>query len=229
MKKKLLQKVTLEDKQKKWFFSLDGKPLFQRREKSLFLVLEGLDGSGQTTQSNLLKEYLEKKGRRVLLTKEPTLITKTGREIRRILEKEKIVNAAKLQALFAEDRKEHLKKEIIPALKSNKVVISDRYFLSSLAYGTASGVDLEYLILLNKEFLQPDLTFLLKVSPRICIERIKKRGEKETLFEEEDRLKKIWQQYKVLTKKFNDIIIINGEKSIKEVAKDIKKVLNQYL
>ena len=199
--------------------------------KGRFIVFEGLDGSGQSTQANLLRNFLIKKGFEVILTKEPTLTSKAGKEIREVLDKKKTIPPAKLQELFAKDRKEHLGKVIIPALKKGKIVISDRYFFSSFAYGKASGVNLEWLIKINNDFLLPDITFLLKVSPKICLERIKKRnkGKKRTLFEEKEKLEKVWQVYKILPTRFKNIYIINGEKPIKEVFKTIKKIINSKL
>jgi dTMP kinase len=194
-----------------------------------FIVFEGLDGSGQSTQANLLKDFLIKQGFLVVLTKEPTLDSVAGKEIRKILDKKTQVRPVQLQKLFAQDRKEHLEKIIIPALKKGEIVISDRYFFSSFAYGSASGVSLQGLFKLNKDFLVPDLTFLLKVSPKICLERIKKRGDKRTLFEEKRKLTKVWQVYKLLPKKFKNVNIINGEKSIKEVFSQIKKMLRDLV
>lgn len=70
----------------------------------------------------------------------------------------------------------------------------------------------------------PDLTFILKVSPEICLERIKKRGDRRTLFEKKEKLAKVWQIYKLLTKKLKNIKVIKGEKTIKEVFSQIKKL-----
>jgi len=123
-----------------------------------FIVFEGLDGSGQTTQSKLLKDYLCQKGYKVVLTKEPTKTSKVAPRIQKILNQKEKVSAKKLQELFAKDRKEHLKKLVIPSLKKGKIVISDRYFFSSFAYGKASGVPFKYLFQINKDFLIPDLT-----------------------------------------------------------------------
>ncbi|PIR02253.1 MAG: dTMP kinase [Candidatus Nealsonbacteria bacterium CG11_big_fil_rev_8_21_14_0_20_37_68] len=152
-----------------------------------FIVFEGLDGSGQSTQANLLKDFLLEKNFNVILTKEPTQDSEAGKKIRKILDKKAGVQPLQLQKLFAQDRKEHLENIIIPALKEGKIVISDRYFFSSFAYGSASGVNLEWLIKINDEFLLPNLTFILKVSPKICLGRIKKRGDKITLFEEKKK------------------------------------------
>lgn len=100
--------------------------------KGKFIVFEGLDGSGQSTQSGLLRDFLIKKGYKVLLTKEPTLNSKFGKKIKRVLNKKERVSAKKLQELFTQDRKEHLEKTIIPALKKGEIVISDRYFFPLL-------------------------------------------------------------------------------------------------
>jgi len=156
--------------------------------KGKFIAFEGLDGSGQTTQANLLKDFLIKKGFEVVLTKEPTLNSRAGKKIEKILDKEIVVSPRQLQELFSEDRNWHQKNKVKPNLKKGKIVITDRSQFSSFAYGSASGVELDYLFFLNKKFIEPDLTILLKVSPKVCIKRIRKRGQKETLFEKEKQL-----------------------------------------
>ena len=188
-----------------------------------FIVFDGLDGSGQSTQAGLLRDFLSGKSHQVVLTKEPTLDSEAGKKIRQILNKKTWVAPMQLQKLFARDRQEHLEKVIIPALKEGKTVISDRYFFSSFAYGVASGLDLNWLIKINDEFLLPDLTFILKVSPEICHQRIEKRGRKKTLFEEKEKLTKVWETYKILPSLFENVYIIEGEKPIKEVFYEIIK------
>ena len=194
-----------------------------------FVAFEGLDGSGQTTQANLLKDFLIKKGVKVILTKEPTLKSRAGIKIKKILAEEITVSPKELQELFAKDRNWHQKNIIEPALKKGKIVISDRSQFSSLAYGVASGVELDYLLKINKKFIEPDLIILLKVSPKVCLQRIKKRGEKETLFEKEKQLNKVWQIFEKLSKKFKNIIMVNGEKSIEEIHRKIKEIVSQKL
>lgn len=190
-----------------------------------FIVFEGLDGSGQTTQVELLKEFLEKKQYSVVTTKEPTQDSKAGLKIKKILTEKIKIDPFELQKLFAEDRACHLKKVIIPNLKNGKIVISDRYFFSSFAFGSADGADLEKIIELNNQFLLPDICFLLKVSPKECIRRIEKRGEPKTLFEEEKKLAKVWHFYEIISKRFKCIKIIDGEKSIDDVFNEIKEVI----
>lgn len=194
-----------------------------------FIVFEGLDGSGQSTQANLLKDFLVDKGYQVVLTKEPTLNSYAGKKIRQVLDKKLKITPFKLQQLFAQDRKKHLEGIIIPALKKNKIVISDRYFFSSLAYGAVEGLSLNYLIKLNKKFLVPDLVFIFKTQPEVCLQRIKNRKKERTLFEEKEKLGEVWEIYKNLPKRFNKVYIINSEKSRKEVFQEVRKIVYKHI
>lgn len=214
--------------QKMRYTSLNNKSLLRHKKGTGFIVFEGLDGSGQSTQTKLLGRYLLKKGYQVVLTKEPTLDSQAGRKIREALDEKIKIESAKLQELFAQDRKEHLKNLIIPALKKGKIVISDRYFFSSFAYGSID-LDLEWLIKLNKNFLMPDLTFILATRPEICLERIKNRGEEIKLFEKKEKLEKVWQNYQLLSQRFKNIYFVDGEKSIREVFQQVKKILKAEL
>ena len=198
-----------------------------------FIVFEGLDGSGQSTQAALLRDFLVKKGYKVLLTKEYTKNSEAGRKIR------KIVNTissprgrnfhAELQELFAKDRKAHLKNKISPALKKGKIVISDRYFFTSFAYGKAEGVSLRQLIKMNDKFLFPDLTFILKVAPEKCISRMKKRDKKRTFFEERKHFTKAWKIFEGFPKKFKNVYMIDGERSIEGVFSQVQSIVHSKL
>lgn len=197
--------------------------------KGKFIAFEGLDGSGQTTQANLSRDYLIKEGVKVILTKEPTKDSEAGKKIRKALNKEIAVSPIRLRKLFVEDRDWHQKNIIIPNLKKGKLVITDRSQFSSFAFGTAHGVDLNYIIKLNDKFIEPDLVILLKTSPRTSLERIKKRGEDQTLFEKEKQLEKVWQVYEKLAKRFKNIIIVDGEKTIEEIHKKIRQIIKRVL
>ncbi|OGG42821.1 dTMP kinase [Candidatus Jorgensenbacteria bacterium RIFCSPLOWO2_12_FULL_42_11] len=187
-----------------------------------FIVFEGLDGSGQSTQVKLLAEFLKRKKHQVLTTKEPTLDSTAGKLIRKVLDKKKKIPPQKLQELYARDRQEHLKKVIIPALKKGKTVISDRYFFSSFAYG-GLDVPFSYLLKINDKFLLPDLVFFINTKPETCILRIDKRGKKNTFFECKDKLEKVYWKYKKILKKFKNVVVINGEISISRIHQEIKK------
>lgn len=194
--------------------------------KGLFIVFEGIDGSGESTQAALLKDFLEKMGKKVLLTKEPYIENESGKKIREVLEKKVSMDLKELQILFTENRREHLEKLIEPALNDGVTVISDRYYFSTFAFGAASGVDLEYLISLNEKFLHPNVTFILDVAPEISMERIDKRGKPKEFFEKVDRLKNTREYYKLFPKRFKDVYLIDGERSIEEVFEEIKRRIN---
>ena len=192
-----------------------------------FIVFEGLDGSGQSTQAGLLKNFLIEKGFEVILTKEPTLDSEAGRKLRRILDEKEKIEPAKFQELFVQDRREHLENLVITARKQSKYVISDRYFYSTFAFGSSEEVDLEWLIKINDNFLTPDVVFLMKVSPEVCVARIDTRGRKKTYFEKVEKLSRAWEIYKILPQRFGEIIIVDGERKIPEIFEEIKKIISQ--
>lgn len=189
-----------------------------------FIVFEGLDGSGQSTQAEKLYKFFRQTGRLVILTKEPTENSQAGRKIRKVLRKEIKVESDELQKLFAQDRKKHLKTLIKPALKEGKYVISDRYFLSTYAFG-GIDLDIEWLINLNNDFILPDITFFLDVSPEICLKRIGRRGKRFEFFEKREKLTRIRKNYLSLAARFKGIHLINGELLKIRVFDQIIKVL----
>lgn len=191
--------------------------------KGKFIVFDSLDGAGNSTQVKLLADYLNKIGKRTHITKEPTS-SLIGGLIKSQLTHDWKSSPECLQLLFCADRAYHLEKEIIPLLKKGINVISDRYFFSTMAYGNLEINDLNWLIEINKKFILPDLTFFLKVSPRVCIERIKKDRFEITLFEKEEILRKVWKNYEILAKKFKNVFIINGERPPEEIAKEIREI-----
>lgn len=200
-----------------------------------FIVFEGLDGSGQSTQAGLLVSFLngEKQKSKLghmgaHLTKEPTpnLI---GGLIRSQLSGDWKSSQECLQLLFTADRAHHLEKEIIPLLKRGISVICDRYFFSTIAFGSIGIKDRGWLLDLNKNFLLPDFIFLLKVSPKTCMSRIHGARYSTELFEKEHLLKDIWKGYAKLAKEFKNVYIINGEGSVDEVSENIKKTIASKL
>lgn len=188
--------------------------------KGKFIVFDSLDGAGNSTQVKLLADYLNKIGKKTHITKEPTsgLI---GGLIRSQLNHDWKSSQICLQLLFSADRAYHLEKEVIPLLKRGINVISDRYFFSTMAYGNLEINDLDWLIEINKKFILPDLTFFLKVSPKTCIERIKKDRFEITLFEKEKILEKVWKNYEVLAKKFKNVFVIDGEREVEKIHREI--------
>lgn len=192
-----------------------------------FIVFEGLDGSGQITESVFLKDFLIEKNYKVLMTKEPTVASEAGQEIKKVLEGKRKISPLKLQKLFVQDRKLHLDNLIIPNLEKGNIVISDRYFFSTFAYGVSDGLDLDWLLKINDDFLMPDMVFFLDVNQDICLERIKKRGIEKTLFEKREKLKKVYENYKKIIKNFENVYSINGELMPDKVFKEIKKYVEK--
>lgn len=141
--------------------------------KGFFLTLEGLDGSGKTTQARLLARFLEEKGIRVRLTREPGGGLKGVRDL--LLEGEALSPEAEY-LLFSADRAEHVRKVILPALEEGYWVISDRYLDSSLAYqGYGRGLPLPWLLEVARRAtsdLKPRLTFLLDLPPEEALGRV---------------------------------------------------------
>lgn len=150
--------------------------------QGLFIALEGLDGSGTTTQTDLLVKRLHANDYTALGTCEPSANV-VGQIIRRALKKELTFGPEALAALFAADRLDHVAREIEPALANGKVVISDRYLLSSLAYQTIEN-PLEWVVALNQKARRPDLNLLLRVHPSIAAKRLAIRGGSSELFDE---------------------------------------------
>ena len=167
--------------------------------KGRFVVLEGIDGSGTSTQAKLLHNFLKRNHRECSLTFEPSS-GPIGDFIRNILwGKIKLTDndlhrEEQLSFLFAADRANHLQREgdgIETCLKKGMDVICTRYILSSLAYHSYNYDFIKYL---NKNFLKPDITFYLDVSPHVAIQRINK-NRKPDLNENLENLKRVKRNY----------------------------------
>jgi len=201
---------------------------FQKKKlkKPLFIVFEGVDGAGSSTQTQLLSEWFKKHNLPVLATKEPTnnLI---GGLIRGVLTKEWALNPAGLQLLFSADRAHHLQREIEPALKKGINVICDRYLYSSIAFG---GLDLEFdwLWKINKNFLTPDIVFWLKISPQTAINRINQSRAGFELFEEVKKMEKINQNYQKIAKRLKNFYEIDAEQTPQQMLAEEIKIVKRF-
>ncbi|MBI2085267.1 MAG: dTMP kinase [Candidatus Aenigmarchaeota archaeon] len=195
--------------------------------KGKLIAIEGCDGSGLSTQTKMLCEWLRSKGKEVLQTKEPTE-NFIGKTIRSVLRKEITTDQKTLQLLFCADRAHHLESEIIPALEQNKIVVTDRYIMSTIAFGSLNE-DAEWLKKLNEKFRKPDLTIIIDVPEDISINRIKSSRPKIELFEEKEKLKKIRENYKTLSKEFPNVILVDGTKPPEEVFNLIKSAVESNL
>src|SRR5262245_17040505 len=140
-----------------------------RLDFGIFIVLEGIDGAGKTTQTNNLCAFLDTAGEPYLRSKEPT-DGPWGQKIRRSATNGRMTLQEELTA-FIEDRKEHLREKIIPALSDGETVILDRYLYSTIAYQGSRGGDVSQIApKVLADAREPDIVLLLDVSPAIGIE-----------------------------------------------------------
>jgi dTMP kinase len=190
----------------------------------MFIAIEGIDGSGKGTQAKLLNKWLKEKGYETFLTKEPTTGV-IGRLLREAL-KEGGLDSKTEALLFAADRAEHVK-EILPKLEEGRVVITERYLLSSMAYQGASGVSMEWVKEVNRFAPSPDIVLLLDVSPEVGLKRITFR-EKE-YFERREFLSKVREIYLDLEKDHKNIIKIDASGSIEDVQTAIRRKIGRIL
>ena len=191
----------------------------------LFIALEGIDGSGTTTHTRLLGKWLANKGWEVMQTHEPTNY-RIGRLLREIL-RDAAVPPAVDALLFAADRVDHTIRRIQPALDQGKIVITDRYIESSVAYQSSSGLQKEWVLALNQFALQPNLTILLDIPPEVALRRKKKPKPREK-FEKVAFLTKVRQVFLDRAKE-QGFTIIKAEQSIKEVQHQIQKLVEPLL
>jgi len=161
-----------------------------------FIVIEGPDGAGTTLHAKLLAERLQQDGRKVLLTAEPT-DNPIGTWIRTILRGREILPADALQLLFCADRAWHVAQVIRPALQEGTIVISDRYALSTVAYGTVQGLDTQWLQSIGDGFAQPDCTILALPPIQVALERLGRR-EAHDIFEQREVQERLHDVYRDL-------------------------------
>lgn len=162
----------------------------------MFVVLEGIDGSGTTTQAQQIAERLRGRGIGSLVTAEPST-GELGLLLRRALRREVRMSEATLALLFAADRIDHLEREILPALAEGRVVICDRYLMSSWAY-QALDLPLEWVRILNARAQAPDLTLFLDVDPAVAAKRRHQRGGAEEHFDALATQRRVAENYRAL-------------------------------
>lgn len=201
--------------------------------KGKFIVFEGIDGSGISTQTANLSKFLESEyGLKTVLAKEPSE-GPLGTLIRQVLSgRLSGVNEQSLALLFAADRIDHNHNKIVPALEQGKYVLCDRYLWSSLAY-QGINIDRDWIEQINRYAAKPDLTLFIKVRPEISLERIYSTRFRIEIFEKHDILQQVYNNYINLFKTWNDlgepVIEIDGEQTPEIVQEQIMEALKVSL
>ena len=195
-------------------------------KKAKFIVFEGIDGCGKSTQAELLAEYLKKEGKDVVQTREHTRDLSAGKLIDQIVNHQGQLVPVAMQMLYVVDRIDHSARVIKPALVEGKIVISDRYWWSTIAYSNLCNQK-EYFLKIQREvIIKPDVVIWVDLKVKTALERMGSRGKNPTIFEKEKKLKKIRKGYRWLAKKFpKNCIVVDGSKSIEEIHQEIVKKL----
>jgi dTMP kinase len=205
----------------------NSRPILRR-----FVVFEGLDGAGTTTQLHLLDARLAKDGIAHWVTSEPSPLP-TGRLVRQVLKGEVDARPETLARLFSADRHEHLygPHGIVERLGRGELVVSDRYILSSLAYqGVSCGPDLPHM--LNAAFPLPELLVFFDIQTRIAMDRLASRSERE-IFETHPVQEQVQAAYEESLSEFAGsgmkIVRIDASKSVAEVTKAISEAVSPLI
>lgn len=185
----------------------------------MFIVFEGIDGCGKSTQARMLAEWLGKEGSQVVATAEPTK-NRMGLFLREILSGREKVDPKTLALLFTADRCEHLERVVEPALSEGRIVLSERYYHSTIAYQSAQGVDAEWLFDINSFARKPDLAIFLDVRPKDAI----KRKKCEEIFENGIFLEKVYAEYM----RFDEMIKVDGTGGMDAVHERIKRIVSNF-
>jgi dTMP kinase len=168
-------------------------------KRGLFIVLEGPDGAGISTQTALLQSALAARGIRAIATKEPSS-GPVGSLIRQALSRRLVYPPAEpigddvLALLYAADRLDHIRADILPRIESGVHVVCDRYVLSSYAYQGAT-LGQQWVRELNRRAIDPDITFFIDVPPEVSLGRVASRGGHTELYETLERLSLVYANY----------------------------------
>ena len=200
---------------------------------SKLIVLEGLDGAGTTTQARRLVAHLRARGDTAHLTREPS-DGPIGKLIREMLTghhtpPEGRISQSTFGLMFAADRLDHLQREVEPRLAAGAIVVSDRWYHSSLAY-QGTGADRDWITTLNARARRPDLTIFLEVRPEIAAQRRVAAGRVQELFEDMRMQQEVDAGYRAtiaeLTALGERIEVIDGELPPDAVFQEIVRLID---
>lgn len=195
--------------------------------KGFIVAFEGIDGSGKTTHSRLLAEWLIEQGREVVVEHEPTQ-GPWGRKLRESGSTGRLAPEKELE-YFIEDRKQHVQEVILPAISQGKVVILDRYYFSNMAYQGTRGLDIDEIRRSNEAFApRPDLLVILDIEVDKALQRIGARGDIANEFEKKENLEQCRAIFLDLGKE-DFVKIIPTDTTPDEVESGIRKTVRERL
>lgn len=201
-------------------------------ERGKFIVFEGIDGSGKSTQIGLLKEALKKRGIPCRATLEPTF-GMVGSVLHDILSGKVLADPKVTASLFVADRLDHILNQtdgVLKSIESGETVICDRYYFSSYAYQSVE-VPRDWVISANRmaaETLRPDATIFIDISADTAMDRISKNRENTELYETKERLSAVREGYFSafeMMKNEEKVFVVDGNRSIDEIAEEIQKIV----
>ncbi len=197
--------------------------------KGVLIVLEGIDGTGKTTQAQMLVTKLRESGYDPVHLHEPTRSV-WGMKIRELFAKGRSVSPEEELHYFIEDRKLDVKENILPALNRGQVVVLDRYYISNAAYQGALGIEPTKIIKMNSFAPEPDLVLILDLPAEVGLSRINNREHgAPNFFEILDYQRKVRTIFHRLKDVLKNTHIIDASPSAEELASTLWKICNEYL
>lgn len=191
------------------------------------IVFEGIDGTGKSTQLALLAAYLHHSSYPVVVTKEPTE-GGYGKQIRQLYTHRELYSRDEELALFVADRREHVQQVLLPALQQGKIILCDRYYLSTAAYQGAKGFDPLRILEQNRFAPEPDIALLFKAPLAVGLDRITAgRGDQLNDFERDETLARVAAIFDSLTLTYIHPIDANG--TIASIQAEVRKAIMPLL
>ena len=216
---------------------------FRRNPHSgIYIAIEGIDASGKTTQVEKLSQYFASKNKEFVITSEPRDDGLVGDLIRQVLSGKVKVPSTALQYLYTANRVINHHDIVEPALESNKVVLSSRCFWSAIPYGVMDQSHGDYdmsgaaqimiaqgILSMYHQFIAPDITFYLQITPNTASVRLSKMDKIKEVYEKKEKLDKISKGYEWLLKEFpEEFVVVDGEKSEEEITKELIQKIEEY-
>jgi len=193
----------------------------KQKQRGTFICIEGLDGSGKTTQAKRLVKNLRRRGFDAVYATEPST-GKVGKLIRSfVLDRDKRVPIALEALLFAADRVDHVENVVKPLLKQGKIVVCDRYVYSTLAYQGAAGLSLDWIERINRFALKPHLALFIDVPTDVVVKRLKR---KRTVMETKRNQEKVREVYLKMVQE-QRLMLVDGDKPVSRVGKKVLEIV----